>query len=717
VQLTPDFTLHDAAALVPYLADLGVSHVYCSPWLRPAPGSRHGYDVVDHGEVNPELGGAGGVKALRSACDTAGIGIVLDLVPNHMHVGAPEPLNAAWWDVLEHGERAGHANWFDVDWPLRIPVLGSAGDTTTPDPDDPSRVRYGKHTYPAEGGYELVPWREGPSYRRFFDIDTLAGLRVEDPAVFAATHALIARQVRDGIVAGLRIDHPDGLADPADYLDKLAGIAPDRWIVVEKVLEPGERLPGGWACDGTTGYEALTLLTGLMTDPAGEEPLTALAAELTGERPSWPAAVEAGKRLAANEILVPEVRRLAHLAARDLPGADPASLHDAIVELLVAMDVYRAYVRPGHPVGPAARDRLLSAAARATERRPELAAVLADLVTLLAGAGSTELVVRFQQTCGPVMAKGVEDTACYRDIRLVALNEVGGDPGRFGLPLDDWHAACQHAQRHRPHGMTTLSTHDTKRSEDVRARLLLLSEDPDGWAPLARHLVTAATDEGMDARTGYLLAQTLLGAWPISGDRLAAYLAKATKEAKLLTSWVNPDPDYDALVHRVGYAMAEHPAVMGAVEHWLEQRAEADLAASLAAKLVQLTMPGVPDCYQGCETVDRSLVDPDNRRPVDHPALRAALAAGRDTKLRLVATTLQLRRDHPGWFGAAGSYEPLGLDDDRYVGFVRAGCVRVVAPRRPFAVSEGAYGAELGPPDDGWIELLPDLPVSLQVRL
>ena len=700
LQLTPSFTLHDAAALVPYLAELGASHVYCSPWLRSARGSQHGYDVVDHAQVDPELGGAVGVAALRDACAHAGLGIVLDIVPNHMHVGDPAE-NPVWWDVLAHGEASRFAHWFDVDWsrgPLRVPVVG----------DDGSRPADG--TYPDSDAHVLVPWREGPSYRRFFDVDTLAGIRVEDPDVFAATHAVIAEQVADGTVTGLRIDHPDGLADPADYLERLRVIAPGAWVVVEKILEPHEALTQSWDCAGTTGYDAAAAITQLMCDPGGEGLLRRLAAELGDDVGTWAEHTEAGKRLVLDTLFRPELDRLAFLAGAALPDLAGA-VRTALAELLVHLPVYRAYVQPDRPAAPTALRYLEEAATTARLAAPAVAEAIDALVPILLGGGvHAELVVRFQQLSGPVTAKGVEDTACYRSLPLIALNEVGGDPGSFGAPLSAWHIGCAHRQEHWPAAMTTLSTHDTKRSEDVRARLLLLSEDPEGWAPVARVLTERGRAIGLDAHAAYLAAQTLAGTWPIDGDRLARYLTKATKEAKLATSWIDPDPVYDAAVASAGRALPGDDAVRAALADWSGDplRAQADRTAGIAAKVVQLLMPGVPDCYQGCERVDRSLADPDNRRPVDWAAARRSLAAATDVKQRVVATVLRLRRDAASWFGDEGGYAPLDLDDDRFVGFTRADRVAVIATRRPWATTRDAVPMPLPGPE--WVPVLADVP-------
>jgi (1->4)-alpha-D-glucan 1-alpha-D-glucosylmutase len=735
VQLTADFTFDDAAAVVPYLADLGVSHLYCSPYLRAAPRSTHGYDVVDHAALNPELGGAAAYDRLVAACRAAGLGLVLDVVPNHMAVSEPQSQNAAWWAMLRDGPDSPAARWFDVDWHSRdnpgkvlVPVLGAPvgdcldrGEITV----EADRIRYHDHELPLRPGTEKLPlpelldaqhwrlchWRvagEELNYRRFFDITTLAGLRVEDPAVFEATHALVLAQVRDGVLAGLRIDHPDGLADPAGYLRRLAEATGGVWTVVEKILEPGEALPADWPCAGTTGYDALNLVTGLFVDPAGAEPLTRLYGELTREPTDWPAVVTAAKAHVIREVLSAEVGRLTDLLVTAAWGQRRTrdhtrrALREALVGVLTAFEVYRAYVEPGAPPSAEARATVARACGRARAALPHRAAEV-DLVGELVLTGPAELVTRFQQACGPVMAKGVEDTAFYRYHRLVALNEVGGDPGRFGIPVADFHTACVAAQRDWPATMTTLSTHDTKRSEDVRARLVTLSEDPRGWAETAARLL-ALGERHTDPATGwpdrnaaYLLLQTLFGAWPLSTGRAVDYLTKATREAKQHTSWTDPDPAYDAA--RDGYVRGvlgddEFVAVLTASVARLRPAAR---VTSLAQKLVQLTMPGVPDVYQGSELETLALVDPDNRRPVDYAQRRRLLASpGSDEKLAVVAAALRLRRDRPEWFGREGGYAPLVAEGSAaayVVGFVRGGAVATVVPRLVLGLTRrGGFG-------------------------
>ena len=756
----PGFGFDDAAAVVPYLAELGVTHLYCSPWLQAAPGSAHGYDVVDHSSLNAELGGEAAFERLVAACRSAGLGIVLDVVPNHMAVSEPQSQNAAWWSVLRDGPSSPYARWFDIDWAspdnpgrVLVPVLGAPlGDCVDELQLEPDRIRYYDHEVPVAPGtlvegdvlatlerqhYRLCFWRvagEELDYRRFFDVTTLAGLRVEDPEVFEATHALVLRHVREGVLDGLRIDHPDGLADPEGYLARLADATGGAWVVVEKILEPGEQLPAEWRTAGTTGYDALNRVLGLFVDPAGELPLTALWQSETGSRASFEDVVHETKHLVLTEVLFAEVERLTALAlavCRTCPSLRDVTrrpLREALVEVLACFAVYRAYLAPSGPADEQARAHVQAAVAAAAARLPRRAGEV-ELVGRLAladgprGRAAQEFVTRFQQTCGPVMAKGVEDTAFYRYLRLAALNEVGGDPGRFGVAVGEFHEACMVAQRDWPLAQTTLSTHDTKRSEDVRARLVLLSQCPTEWGEAvvrwsalgARHRSPA----GPDRATELLVWQTLLGAWPISADRAAAYVEKATREAKARTSWVDPDPEFDAAVQRFVRRVLADPEIGRELAAFCERLHPAWERTLLAQKLVQLTMPGVADVYQGTELPDLSLVDPDNRRPVDFAARREGLAQ-LDTapaKLRLTATVLRLRRERPEWFLADASYEPLPAGD-RAVAFCRSGRVVPVAPLRAVQTQRDGWGDDaVHLPDGTWTDRLTGRPWSGRARL
>ncbi len=727
VQLKPEFTLFDAASIVPYLASLGVTHIYCSPWLESAPDSQHGYDVVDHSRVDAQLGGSAGVTALSRACRAAGLGIVLDLVPNHMSV-AHEHLNAAWWSLLLTGTSSPYASWFDVDWsrgPLLLPVLGEPLVEALPKLRlGQDVVTYYDRQFPLAPGtlvpgdvaatlakqhYRLAFWRtsEELGYRRFFDVTTLAAIRVEDVKVFDATHALVLQQVRDGIVDGLRIDHPDGLADPEAYLARLRAAAPKTWVVAEKILEPGEALPT-WSGAGTTGYDALQQVMGVFVDPAG---LPALESLWAG--PTWATVVEASKRFVLDHSLVAEVDRLVDVALPALSRFDVTrqGARDALVEVLVAFEVYRAYLPASGPAPTVAVDQVREAVSLASSRAPRRAREVALLGRLALGElGNEEFVTRFQQTCGPVMAKGVEDTAFYRYTLLTALCEVGGAPSVFGVSPESFHSWATSASASWPLSMTTLSTHDTKRSEDVRARLVLLSQQPAAWtaAVAAWTARLRELDLRLDHATEQLLWQTLVGAWPLSVDRAAAYLEKATREAKSHTSWTDPDPGYDAAVATTVRGVLDDAALVTSLSAFVDSVQPAWRLTVLAQKLVQLTMPGVADCYQGTELTDLSLVDPDNRRPVDYAGRARSLATvvcplGADRtvdvdKLRVVSTCLRLRREHPEWFLTAATYQGLEAPSG-VLAFARSDQVVTVVPLRG-AVPEGSMTL----PEGQWTE-------------
>ncbi|HWS58589.1 MAG TPA: malto-oligosyltrehalose synthase [Actinotalea sp.] len=783
LQLGAALTLDAAAALVPYLARLGVTHVYLSPLLTAAPGSTHGYDVVDHRRISPVLGGRPALDRLSAAARAAGLGLVLDIVPNHMAVPVPAFRNQAVWSVLAQGPDSPFASWFDVDWTrgqgaLLMPVLGRrigavlGSDELTveqwvvPGQEDLGAqpvLRYYANVFPIRAGTENLPladlvarqhyrlayWRvadEELNYRRFFDVGSLAAIRVEDPAVFDATHGLVVDLLADGTLDGLRIDHPDGLADPQGYLDRLAAATDDAWVVVEKILSPTEQLPEDWATAGTTGYDAAWRVQAAFIDPGGASELGAVMHRLTGDSTdSLPDLVEAAKREVVAGPLYAEVSRLADLAAgicRDdvrLRDHTWRSLHECLVELLVATDRYRYYVVPGQPVHPdsqaAFAEAVQVARGRLDTNRVETLDLLADMLLgrETGSAGRTreprrdELVVRFQQTCGAVMAKGVEDTAFYRWTHLVGLCEVGGAPERFAISPEELHAWAARAQRHAPVAMTTLSTHDTKRSEDVRARLGVLSELPAAWSHLVDtvRVATAAQRPALlDGRTENLLWQTIAGTWqdgPLPADRLAGYLTKAVREAKEHTSWTAPDAAYErALLDFAVHALTV-PAVVTAYEGWARRAAVGVRASTLGTKLVQLTLPGVPDVYQGTEVPSIALVDPDNRRPVDVTALAAALdrletEAPRglaDEKLLVTSRALRVRRAHPDAFvGPTAGYRPLPTSSGNALAFARtldgAPVTITVATRLALALDRlGGWGSHaVALPDGPWHDVL-----------
>ncbi|MDM7853502.1 malto-oligosyltrehalose synthase [Cellulomonas alba] len=808
VQLGADLTFDDVTARVPYLASLGVTHLYLSPVLRAAPGSTHGYDVVAHDEVSPVIGGRAGLDRLARAAHDAGLGLVLDIVPNHMAVPTPAWHNRPLWSVLAEGPDSPYARWFDVDWSagegaLLAPVLGdrigavlardelALDEVDVPGAGPTTVLRYFDHVFPVRSGTESLPladlvdrqhyrlayWRvadEELNYRRFFDVGTLVAVRVEDPEVFDATHALVLELLADGTIDGLRIDHPDGLADPGGYLARLREASGDAWVVVEKILEADEALPADWDTAGTTGYDAAWRIGQAFVDPGGAAPLGALMHRVTGDSSEdFPGVVEAAKREVVDGPLYAEVRRLTALAASichdDLRLRDHTwrSLEDCLIELLVAFDRYRAYVVPGRPVQPVDAD-VLEAAARIARSRlsVERDATMDVLVDLLLGrevgsAGRTrgarrdELVVRFQQTCGAVMAKGVEDTAYYRWTHLVGLCEVGGDPERFALTPTELLAWASHQQVGSPLGMTTLTTHDTKRGEDTRARLGVLSERADEWAALVDALrATSAPYRStlLDGRTEYLLWQTLAGTWtadgPVEGSRLEEYLVKAIREAKTHTTWTSPDRRYEDAVLRAARAALGDPVVLELLSGWEQRTREAVRAATLGTKLVQLTFPGVADVYQGTEVPNPTLVDPDNRRYVDVHPLSARLArlddgAGprdlADEKLLVTSRALRLRRDLPAAFvGPDAGFRPLAHSSGNTLTYARTVAgeprVAVVATRLATIVERlgGWADHSIALPDGEWrdvlsgatraggvrpvAELLERLPVALLVQ-
>jgi (1->4)-alpha-D-glucan 1-alpha-D-glucosylmutase len=765
IQLTPDFGFDAAAATVPYLADLGVSHVYLSPILEAVPGSQHGYDVVDHTALRSEFGGMEAFDRLVAACHDRGLGLVVDVVPNHMAIPTPEWINKPLWSVLRDGPSSAFARWFDVDWAAQhrniiMPVLGDPigdcidrGEIVVDESGDEPVVRYFDHVFPIRPGtetlqleplldaqwYRLAYWRVADdelNYRRFFDVGTLVAVRMEIDEVFDATHALLLQLVADGKIDGLRIDHPDGMADPRGYVRRLAERAPGTWVVVEKILEGDETLPADWPCAGTTGYDALAQVGRLFVDASGSEPLRALYTELTDEPGAFDEVARSAKRLILAQSLRAELGRLADLLDRisydDIRLRDHTrhAFEQCLTELLVGYDAYRGYVVPGEPAPEQAIELAESASELARECLPhDRHATLDAVVDLILGrrgrsAEKDEFLVRFQQTCGPTMAKGVEDTAFYRWFRLAALNEVGGDPERFGGAPETFHEYAARLAASWPTAMTTLSTHDTKRAEDVRARLSVLSELPDEWADDVRSwraTVAAVRPPLVDANTEYLLWQTLVGAWPIDADRLLTYLEKAVREAKVSTTWTAPNEAYEAAVRELVSAVLDDDAVMSEVGSFVERIAPYARVVTLGQKLVQLTMPGVPDVYQGCELPSFALVDPDNRRPADGAALAAALGELDHTadearpvaglaaeKLLVTSRALRLRRHSPEWFGADASYDPVPSSTPHAVGFVRADQVVCLVTRLARALERaGGFGAEtVTLPPGEWTDVL-----------
>lgn len=842
LQLNPAFTLDAAAAVVPYLAALGISHVYTSPSQQAQPGSTSGYDVIDPGVVNAELGGQASHDRLSRTLAQHGLRRMADIVPNHMAISSGNPW---WYRVLKHGRASRHATWFDVDWeaseahwPNRVllPVLGDqfgrvldAGELRLSHAEGQFTLHYHDNVFPVEPSstadmlarvadrlghmtlaflaeslrwlphpgtpvesfvtrryrdqtvlaillarlcadepavataidaevlrmnnslrelgelieqqnYRLAHWRAADldlGYRRFFNINTLMGLRVELPDVFDAVHALPLQWLRDGEIHALRVDHPDGLRVPTQYMQRLRDAAPGAWIVVEKILAPGEKLSRDWPVDGTTGYDFCNVVQGLFVDPASEEPLTRGYEEFIQSKQSWQDVRLAAKRCALNDLLGSEVSRLTsllwnicerHWRYRDYTRAVFTQL---IVEVAVGFEVYRSYVQPGQPVSAEDRQQIHAAVVTASHANASLDTELLEFMEklLLLEVGGTleeEFAQRFQQLTGPAMAKGLEDTAFYRYNRLIALNEVGGEPGNWGCSVEQFHQWCAEALRERPLSLLATSTHDSKRSEDVRARLLVLSEMPQRWIDAVvrwRHHNTRLRGTRVDANAEYLYYQNLVGAWPISVERMAAFMKKAVRECKEHTEWTRVDSDYEAEIeHFVAGTMAD-PIFIGEVERLVEAIRLPGRLNSLAQTLIKLTAPGVPDIYQGCELWDHSLVDPDNRRPVNFAMRQQLLTAleGLDPaaimkrmeegvpKLWLIHSVLQLRQQRPALFDATAAYEPLnaeGKHANHVIAYVRGGGAITIAPRLTATRGDIEWDAQLPLPAGRWFNCL-----------
>ena len=709
LQISPSFTLFDAAAVVPRLADLGAGAVYVSPLLTATSGSDHGYDWTDPGEVDPQRGGEPGWQRLLEAVGAHGLGIVVDIVPNHMGISKPWE-NAYWWDVLTHGRASRFAHWFDIDWSQGPLVNGVLAADATPDDltltPDGRELRYYEHRFPVAPGtwtpgdsprtvhdrqsYVLVPGVEANAlltHRRFFAVSTLAALRVEDPDVFAATHERILRFVHEDGVTGLRVDHPDGLSDPQQYFDRLrAAVGPDTWIIAEKILEPGEALQP-WPVAGTTGYDAMTEVNQVFIDTAAAIDITAGYLARTGDSMSMAQHAVAAKRMVAAELFPAEMTRLISL----LDPPDDQSAVAALSEIAAQLSVYRTYL----PDGMSELDHALLAAQAS---QPRVADTIAALGPRLLDPAE-EAAHRFQQFTGAVMAKGVEDTAYYRDNRFVALNEVGGNPDRFGWEPEQFHGAQRGRQLHLEESMTSLSTHDTKRSEDVRARLAVLAELPDVLAAFTTAI--GGAHPLSNPSFAELIAQTLLGTGPIDRRRTHDYLTKAMREAHDGTTWMEPNPEFEDGVHDLVDHVYDDPELRA-----LWDRSDAALLQpgrinSLGQKLVQLTMPGVPDVYQGTEVWDDSLCDPDNRRPVDHAALARMAAeltatprvdASGAAKLWVTRRALRLRRERPDLFTHYQPVSVIGPGVPHCLAFDRGGAV-TVATRLPVGLAEsGGWG-------------------------
>ncbi len=712
LQFHKGFTFADGEALVPYLSDLGISHVYASPITTARAGSMHGYDVVDPTTVNPELGGEGALRRLADALHRRRMGLIVDIVPNHM---AASPENAWWMDVLRHGRDSRHARCFDIDWEGEDPEL--RGKVFLPVLDRPlhavlaegqTSLSYGAFELPLRDQAYLPAWwrtaGDRVNWRRFFDINELVSVRIEDGETFEKVHVLVLRLVEEGIVDGLRVDHVDGLTDPAGYCRKLrARLGGDKYLIVEKILLRDETLATDWQCDGTTGYDFMDQVSALQHDPAGEEALAALWHAISGRPADFdseeiPARREIVARSfsAALEACVAAFLKIGH----DEELTRPA-LRRALIELLAHFPVYRTY-------GTEDGERFLDEAAEAAKRTC-LPGDRWVIDWLRRAIDRQPAATRFQQISAPVAAKSVEDTAFYRYGRLLSRNDVGFDVRCFGLQPEGFHARAAARRATFPNALLATATHDHKRGEDVRARLAVLSEIPAEWSACVRDWIARSRPlqrEGAPADADIaVLLQTMIGAWPYEGDlnafaeRLVGWQEKALREAKLRSDWAMPDETYEAaardFVTRL-VARAELPDLLRDIEAFARSIAAAGAVNGLSQLLLKLTTPGVPDFYQGTEFWDLSLVDPDNRRAVDFMRRRASLDRGDPiaalahwqdgaVKQALASRVLALRRSLPGLF-SEGSYEPLSVNSDGMLAFQRRNgddTILIVVPTRP----------------------------------
>jgi (1->4)-alpha-D-glucan 1-alpha-D-glucosylmutase len=879
LQLHKEFTFDDATGIAEYLRTLGVSHVYCSPYLQAAPGSMHGYDVVDHQRVNGELGGAEAHERFCKKLGETDLGQVLDIVPNHMSLGKE---NRYWWDVLENGTSSRYASFFDIDWQpqeerlrdkVLVPILGDqygrvlqsggikvlrrgvkfqvecSGQTLPVSPPSlpvilsraaeyaksdtlsflaasfgrlPAPEYVDRRTILArhrdkvvlftllerlcaeepgifeamdqavselndnldavddflnQQSYRLAYWKTADqqlSYRRFFDVNTLIGLRVEREYVFEETHALILDWLRRGVLDGVRVDHPDGLRDPLEYFKRLRERAPDAWVIGEKILEPGEFLREEWPIQGTSGYDFLNVAAGVLVAPDGLMELQSIYGEFTGQPTDFHAIAHEKKINVSQEALGSDVNRLTSIfveiceANRDRRDYTRAEVRRAIREVAACFSIYRTYVVPEREeITDEDREYITQAAECAKEKRQDIDGGLFDflrdvLTMVVKGKLESEFLLRFQQFTGPVMAKGVEDTAFYCFNRLTGMNEVGSDPGRNGVSVEEFHSYCGKMHETHPSTMTTLSTHDTKRSEDVRARLAVLSEMPgrfgsavQRWSRMNNAFRARKPDSDPlpDRNTEYLYYQTLIGAWPLPMERAKAYMLKAVREAKQQTSWVANNKEFEEALNLFIEFTYNYAPFLRELQQFVERILEAGRVNSLAQTLLKYTAPGVPDLYQGSELWDLSLVDPDNRRPVDYRLRKQLLGelkqmSGDDVAIKVMTRAdeglpkmwtihkaLELRRERPEWFGADADYIPLMVDGAKYdhaIAYLRGEDVVTVVPRLTVKLAgvwkdttvtlpEGRWenrltGARVEGGEVGIKGLLKDFPVALLVR-
>jgi (1->4)-alpha-D-glucan 1-alpha-D-glucosylmutase len=782
MQFHKGFTLRHAKDLVPFLHEVGVSHLYASPLLKAVTGSMHGYDVCDFSRLNPELGTEDDLRALVAALRQRNMGLVLDIVPNHM---AASGENFWWWEVLLHGPSGQFANYFDIDWASLDPklrgkvllpvledeyekVLTTGGFAVQMERAKPV-LRYFEHRFPIsltpqivrqrllsevvrelnaspraldivlqQQHYRLTCWRYGDAhlnYRRFFNISSLAAIRMEDPVVFDAAHECVLRWWREGLIDGLRIDHIDGLRDPAGYLNRLRERVPGAWLIVEKILAGHESLPGGWPVQGTTGYDFQNRVGGLFIDPAGETPLTEFYRTFTGEPTEYTTVARDSKRWVLRELLATELNRLNHCLGRAMTSNWHGALltqqqtREALIEVLTSFPAYRTYVpEQGNLVSDEDQLVISRAVELARQEKADWPAGLLDFIEDLLllrweGPDEREFVMRFQLLTGPVMAKGVEDTAFYRFNRFIALNAVGGDPGQFGASPERFHLHCIQDQRRWPQAMLATSTHDSKLGEDVEARLSLLSEIPDQWALAVTRWskMNARYHSGKipDRNIEYYYYQILVGAWPLPLDRALTVMEKAAYEAKQHTTWTARQADYDRVLREfVAHTLGDRMFVAD-LSQFVLRLVEPGYLNSLSQTLLKLTTPGVPDIFQGNVIWDYSLVDPDNRRAVDFDSRELAVAAMRQMnveqawrrrsegypKLWVIQRTLQFRRRKPELFGASSTYQVLRLHGAKArnaVAFQRGEGVVVIAPRLVVHLAGDWAGTEVALPEGEW---------------
>lgn len=786
LQLGPDCTFADVVAQLEYFATLGVTDLYLSPVMRARTGSSHGYDVVDPTEVAPSLGGADGLRALSQAAADQGIGVVVDVVPNHLAVSDENPL---WEQVLAEGMSGPAGSLFDIEWRTTLPtaegkvILPLLADTygaTLADGglelariDGGYRLRYGDQTFPlsresldaidADGGvrgfagtagvssswqplhelleqqhYRLVHWRVGDAlvnYRRFFTVNDLAAIRVEVPEVFERTHGVLLDLINDGVISGLRVDHPDGLRDPERYFEQLrnrSGV----WIVAEKILHPGERLPT-WSIAGTTGYDFCNDVLGLYTDVGALDDLRELDEQMGGGRPYAEHAVD-GMQAVLQGGLCADLDRIARRLWRvtqQHPNVRDVTLEwcrSVLAGTLAQFEVYRTYVDPETGTAHETDRAQIAAAiarARAGDDEPptQLWDFVEDLLSGEVGAGPAPLDVlaRFQQLCSAVVAKGTEDTAFYRHRTLLAVNEVGADPSRPGRTVDEFQQANVQRAEQWPLTMLTTATHDTKRGEDTRLRMAAITATPALWRDAVNACEKQATSDALPAQSRYLIYQTAVGIWPPDGEptddhreRLAAYVVKAEREAGLYTSWIDPDVDFEERLGAFARTVCDASTAPDELLTLLDAVTEVAMVAGLGQVVLRTLSPGVPDCYQGTEIWHDALVDPDNRRPVsfgdrqmllnelDDVDADGLIEQRRDGRIKafVLQRALRARAAHPGCVGIGSGYLPLevtGQLAEHVVAFARVSsdasdALLVVAPRLPGVVMGAEFAVPVG---------------------